>query len=224
MSESLKYKWWEYNKQNPQVYDLVEQFTFDIIRRGYENYSINAVFERIRWHTDVETEGEQFIQLDRFLMHVLVDYPDADSEHSILNIVRQEQRTQSPLAAQPAAPVVSKKTIFSARQEVLQLHMEPVIEDYIVALVMASRNPRAIDPELADWLDYGASPRWTIAIDMCARSHAYLQGKDFVSPDDVQAVAHDALRHRLVLSFEAEAAGVTAGDAINRLLTRVACG
>jgi MoxR-like ATPase len=128
------------------------------------------------------------------------------------------------LAAQPAALVVSQKTIFAARQEVLQLHMEPVIEDYIVALVMASRNPRAIDPELADWLDYGASPRGTIAIDMCARSHAYLQGKDFVSPDDVQAVAHDALRHRLVLSFEAEAAGVTAGDAINRLLTRVACG
>jgi MoxR-like ATPase len=197
------------------------------ISNGNKTMALPELFLVMATQNPIEQEGTYPLpeaQLDRFLMHVLVDYPDADSEHSILNIVRQEQRTQSPLAAQPAAPVVSQKTIFSARQEVLQLHMEPVIEDYIVALVMASRNPRAIDPELADWLDYGASPRGTIAIDMCARSHAYLQGKDFVSPDDVQAVAHDALRHRLVLSFEAEAAGVTAGDAINRLLTRVACG
>jgi MoxR-like ATPase len=197
------------------------------ISNGNKTMALPELFLVMATQNPIEQEGTYPLpeaQLDRFLMHVLVDYPDADSEHSILNIVRQEQRTQSPLAAQPAAPVVSQKTIFAARQEVLQLHMEPVIEDYIVALVMASRNPRAIDPELADWLDYGASPRGTIAIDMCARSHAYLQGKDFVSPDDVQAVAHDALRHRLVLSFEAEAAGVTAGDAINRLLTRVACG
>lgn len=197
------------------------------ISNGNKTMALPELFLVMATQNPIEQEGTYPLpeaQLDRFLMHVLVDYPDADSEHSILNIVRQEQRTRSPLAAQPAAPVVSQKTIFAARQEVLQLHMEPVIEDYIVALVMASRNPRAIDPELADWLDYGASPRGTIAIDMCARSHAYLQGKDFVSPDDVQAVAHDALRHRLVLSFEAEAAGVTAGDAINRLLTRVACG
>ena len=197
------------------------------ISNGNKTMALPELFLVMATQNPIEQEGTYPLpeaQLDRFLMHVLVDYPDADSEHSILNIVRQEQRTQSPLAAQPAAPVVSQKTIFAARQEVLQSHMEPVIEDYIVALVMASRNPRAIDPELADWLDYGASPRGTIAIDMCARSHAYLQGKDFVSPDDVQAVAHDALRHRLVLSFEAEAAGVTAGDAINRLLTRVACG
>ena len=87
---------------------------------------------------------------------------------------------------------------------------------------MATRNPKAVDPELADWLEYGASPRGTIALDICARSHAYLQGKDFVTPDDVQAVAFDALRHRLVLSFEAEAAGVTTDDVIERLLSRVA--
>jgi MoxR-like ATPase len=100
--------------------------------------------------------------------------------------------------------------------------METVVENYIVELVMATRNPKAVDPELADWLEYGASPRGTIALDICARSHAYLQGKAFVTPDDVQAVAFDALRHRLVLSFEAEAAGVTTDDVIERLLSRVA--
>jgi MoxR-like ATPase len=117
---------------------------------------------------------------------------------------------------------VSQADIFAARQEVLDLHMAPVVENYIVQLVMATRNSKEIDPELADWLEYGASPRGTIALDICARSHAYLQGKDFVSPDDVQAVAFDALRHRLVLSFEAEAAGITPDQVIERLLSRVA--
>lgn len=118
--------------------------------------------------------------------------------------------------------LISQESIFSARQEVLGLHMETIIENYIVQIVMATRNPAALDPELAAWLDYGASPRGTIALDLCARSHAYLHGKDFVSPDDVQAVAFDALRHRLVLSFEAEAAGITSDDVIERLLARVA--
>ena len=194
------------------------------ISNGNNTMALPELFLVMATQNPIEQEGTYPLreaQLDRFLMHVLVDYPDADAEHSILRIVRQEQRAkQQPTSS--AQSLVTQAQIFSARQEVLDLHMETVVENYIVELVMATRNPKAVDPELADWLDYGASPRGTIALDVCARSHAYLQGKDFVTPDDIQAVAFDALRHRLVLSFEAEAAGVTTDDVIERLLARVA--
>ena len=196
------------------------------ISNGNNTMALPDLFLVMATQNPIEQEGTYPLpeaQLDRFLMHVLVDYPDADSEHTILNLVRQEQRNKRQAATAPTS-TISQQTIFAARQEVLDLHMEPVVEDYIIALVMASRRPLAIDPELDEWLDYGASPRGSIALDISARSHAYLQGKDFVTPDDVQAVAHDVLRHRLVLSFEAEAAGVTADQAIDRLLNRIACG
>jgi len=102
------------------------------------------------------------------------------------------------------------------------MHMAPVVEDYIVQLTMATRQPELYGTDLANWLDYGASPRGTIALDICARANAYLRGKDFVTPDDVQAVAHDVLRHRVIVSFEAEATGITADTVIDTLLQRVA--
>ena len=102
------------------------------------------------------------------------------------------------------------------------MHMAPVVEDYIVQLTMATRNPALYGEDLAHWLDFGASPRGTIALDICARANAYLRGKDFVTPDDVQAVAHDVLRHRVIVSFEAEATGITADKVIDTLLQRVA--
>ncbi|MBT5462382.1 MoxR family ATPase [Pseudomonadales bacterium] len=194
------------------------------ISNGNNTMALPELFLVMATQNPIEQEGTYPLpeaQLDRFLMHVLVDYPDADAEHSILRIVRQEQRAKQQ-SAPVAQSLVTQAQIFAARQEVLDLHMETVVENYIVELVMATRNPKAVDPELADWLEYGASPRGTIALDICARSHAYLQGKAFVTPDDVQAVAFDALRHRLVLSFEAEAAGVTTDDVIERLLSRVA--
>lgn len=194
------------------------------ISNGNNTMALPELFLVMATQNPIEQEGTYPLpeaQLDRFLMHVLVDYPDADAEHSILRIVRREQRAKQQ-SAPVAQSLVTQAQIFAARQEVLDLHMETVVENYIVELVMATRNPKAVDPELADWLEYGASPRGTIALDICARSHAYLQGKAFVTPDDVQAVAFDALRHRLVLSFEAEAAGVTTDDVIERLLSRVA--
>lgn len=194
------------------------------ISNGNNTMALPELFLVMATQNPIEQEGTYPLpeaQLDRFLMHVLVDYPDADAEHSILRIVRQEQRVKQQPAPKTQS-LVTQAQIFAARQAVLDLHMEAVVENYIVELIMATRNPQAVDPELADWIDYGASPRGTIALDICARSHAYLQGKDFVTPDDVQAVAFDALRHRLVLSFEAEAAGVTTDDVIERLLSRVA--
>ncbi len=194
------------------------------ISSGNNTLPLPELFLVMATQNPIEQEGTYPLpeaQLDRFLMHVVVDYPDADAEHNILEIVRAEQRAKH-IQSEPQPTLISQDAIFSARQEVLGLHMEEIIENYIVQIVMATRNPTSLDSELASWLDYGASPRGTIALDLCARSHAYLHGKDFVSPDDVQAVAFDALRHRLVLSFEAEAAGITPDQVIERLLSRVA--
>jgi MoxR-like ATPase len=102
--------------------------------------------------------------------------------------------------------------------------MAPAVEEYIVQLIMATRRPEKYDAEVAQWLDFGASPRATIALDRCARAHAFLQGRDYVSPDDVQAVANDCLKHRLIISFEAEAAGITSVRVIERLLSIVPVG
>jgi MoxR-like ATPase len=138
-------------------------------------------------------------QLDRFLLHVNVDYPSAEAEAEILRLTRAEA---SQAAASTPTPL-RQDTVFAARQEALSMHMAAPVEQYIVQLVIASRDPGVYSEQLAGWIEYGGSPRATIALDRCSRAHAWLQGRDFVSPDDVQAVAADVLRHRLLLSFEA---------------------
>jgi MoxR-like ATPase len=191
---------------------------------GNETRALPPLFLVMATQNPIEQEGTYPLpeaQLDRFLLHVMVDYPDGDAEKQILRLVRDEQRSKH---AAPASghPSISQADIFAARAKVLDLHMEPVVEQYIVDLVVLSRNPGALDEALAGWISFGASPRGTIALDLAARCHAYLAGKDFVSPDDVQAIAHDALRHRIMLSFEAEAQGVTADQAVSRLIELVA--
>jgi len=151
------------------------------------------------------------------LLHVVVDYPGVDAEKRILRLARAEAAAHSSPPPQP----ISQETLFAARQEVLALHMAEPVEEYIVQLINATRRPALYAAELADLIEYGASPRATIALDRCARAHAWLQGRDYVSPDDVQAVAHDVLRHRLILSFEAEARGVSTDKAIDQLLAAV---
>ncbi len=108
-----------------------------------------------------------------------------------------------------------------ARQQVLAVHMDQAVEEYLVQIILATRNTQAYGGDLANWLDYGASPRATIALDRCSRAAAWLDGRDFVTPDDIRAVAHDVLRHRLILSFEAEAAGISANQVIDSLLASV---
>ena len=151
-------------------------------------------------------------------MHVRVGYPGGDAERQILALVRGEAEAGD---AVPAS-LVSQQTIFDARDAVLKLHMAEPVEDYLVNLVLATRG--GAGPSLEQWLEFGASPRATIALDRCARAHAWLQDKEFVTPDDVQAVAHDVLRHRLILSFEAEASGITPDKVIDELLETVAVG
>ena len=169
----------------------------------------------------IEQEGTYPLpeaQLDRFLMHVVIDYPDAEAEQKILRLARGEALQQDSQATLQ----LSQHNIFEARAQALELHMSEAVEQYIVQLIMATRRPQGYGDDLSSWIEFGASPRGTIALDRCARAHAWLQGRDYVSPDDVQAVAHDVLRHRLLLSFEAEASGMTANKVINELLQRVA--
>ena len=189
---------------------------------GRQTFALPELFLVMATQNPIEQEGTYPLpeaQLDRFLMKVNIGYPDATSERSILELVRNEARNVDQ-EKPPAA--VTQEAIFASRQDLLGLHMAPVVEEYIVQLTMATRNPAAYGEDLANWIDYGASPRGTISLDICARANAFLQGKDFVSPDDVQAVLHDVFRHRVIVSFEAEATGVDADKILDILLNRVA--
>ena len=202
---------------------LLEAMAERQVSVGSETYALPPLFLVMATQNPIEQEGTYPLpeaQLDRFLLHVNVDYPDAAAETEILRLTRAEA---AHTTAEPPAPL-RQEVIFSARQEVLGLHMSEPVEQYMVQLVIASRNPGLYSERLAGWIEYGGSPRATIALDRCARAHAWLKGQDFVSPDDVQAVAADALRHRLLLSFEAEANGVTPDQVIEELLALVPVG
>lgn len=188
---------------------------------GRETMDLPDLFLVMATQNPIEQEGTYPLpeaQLDRFLMHVRIGYPDVNAEKQILALSRGE--ALSDQAAKPEQQI-SQQTILSARKEVMQVHMADSVDEYLVQLVLATRNPEAYGSDIATWLEFGASPRATIAIDRCARAHAWLNQRDFVSPDDIQAVAHDCLRHRLILSYEAEADGVTTDKAIDELLARV---
>src|SRR5690606_20509583 len=159
-------------------------------------------------------------QLDRFLMLVRIGYPDAEAELDILRLARA--REQAALAERSHAPArLSQQQIFAARAAVLALHLAAPLERYIVELVLATREAGRFDAALARHIAWGASPRGTIALERCARAHAWLAGRDFVTPEDVHAVALDVLRHRVLLTFEAEAEGVRSDEVIRGLLERV---
>jgi len=196
---------------------LLEAMAERQVSVGSTSYPLPELFMVMATQNPIEQEGTYPLpeaQLDRFLLKVQVDYPDLAAERQILKIARNEAAHQAP----KPPPEVSQAVLFEARQQVLQIHMAEPVEEYLVQLINASRRPADYDAELAQWLDYGASPRATIALDRCARAHAWLAGRDYVSPDDLRAIAHDCLRHRLILSFEAEATGVTAENVIDRLL------
>lgn len=202
---------------------LLEAMAERQVSIGTRTYPLPPLFLVMATQNPIEQEGTYPLpeaQLDRFLMQVNVTYPDAAAETQILRLARNEATGTAP----PAPARISQAAIDGARKEVLALHMAPAVEEYIVQLVMATRTPDSYDGELAQWLEFGASPRATIALDRCARANAFLHGKDYVSPDDVQSVATDCLKHRLIISFEAEAAGVTSEQVIERLLSIVPVG
>ncbi|HCH01445.1 MAG TPA: AAA family ATPase [Vibrio sp.] len=187
---------------------------------GRESYTLPDLFLVMATQNPIEQEGTYPLpeaQLDRFLLHLEVDYPNAESELDILRLNRGE--AQGLLASQPVK--LSQQTIFDARQAALSIHMAENVEQYIIRLIMATRQPSQYNPLLAEWLQMGVSPRATIALDRCARAHAWLAGRDFVSPEDVQAMAFPVLRHRLLLSYQAQAEGVTSNRVIAELLAQV---
>ncbi len=152
-------------------------------------------------------------------MHVTIDYPSAEEEYNILKLARAEAKQSSE--AEVILPI-KQQDIFTARDEVLSLYMADNIEQYLLQIVLATRNLSVYGDDLNQWLQYGASPRATITLDRCARAHAWLQQRDYVGPEDVQAVAHEVLRHRLILNYEAEAEGITTDTVISELISRIA--
>ena len=202
---------------------LLEAMAERQVSVGSETYALPPLFLVMATQNPIEQEGTYPLpeaQLDRFLLHVNVDYPDAAAEAEILRLTRAEANQGAVARQEP----LRQETIFAARQEALALHMAAPVEEYIVQLVVASRDPSQYSAELASWIEFGGSPRATIALDRCSRAHAWLRGQDYVSPDDVQAVAADVLRHRLLLSFEAEANGISSDHVISELLKLVPVG
>lgn len=202
---------------------LLEAMAERQVSAGSQTYDLPDLFLVMATQNPIEQEGTYPLpeaQLDRFLMHVRVDYPDTAAETDILRLTRAEAGRDTP----KVPPKLSQASVFSARQDILALHMSDAVEQYLVQLVIATRTPTRYSDTLASWLEYGGSPRATIALDRCSRAHAWIKGRDFVSPDDVQAVAADILRHRLILSFEAEANGITPDRVIEELLAIVPVG
>jgi MoxR-like ATPase len=200
---------------------LLEAMAEHQVSVGRETYRLPDLFLVMATQNPIEQEGTYPLpeaQLDRFLLHVNVDYPSAAAEHEILKLVRSEAVGKR----NPEPPLrLDADDIFEARRQILELYMAPGVEQYLIQLVMATRQPNLYNADLAGWLDYGSSPRGTIALDQCSRAVAWLDGRDFVTPDDVRSVAHDTLRHRIITSFEAEAQGITADALIDRILAAV---
>jgi MoxR-like ATPase len=188
---------------------------------GRQTYALPQLFLVMATQNPIEQEGTYPLpeaQLDRFLMHVRVSYPDVATEKQILALNRAEASHRLP-ASGPQR--LTQQQVFDARDQVLELFMSPDLEDYLIHLVMASRRPEDYAAELTGWLRFGASPRATLALDRCARSRAWLHGRDYVTPEDIQAIAPDVLRHRVLLSYEAEAEGRTPDQFIDALLARI---
>ena len=201
---------------------LLEAMAERQITVGKTTYPLPELFMVMATQNPIEQEGTYPLpeaQLDRFLMHVSIGYPDASAEKQILKLAREEARNVWHDKA--VIEKISQQSIFDARIEVLDIHMSENLEEYLLQLVLATREPEAYGDDLSNWLLFGASPRATIALDRCARAHAWLDGRDFVSPDDIQAIAFDVLRHRVILSYEAEADGITPDSFIQELIARV---
>ena len=204
---------------------------------GAETYPLPDLFLVMATQNPIEQEGTYPLpeaQLDRFLLHVLIDYPSVENELEIMRLVRQEALSEiqnqtgnkSAISGtsleNSASQKISTVDIFAARNEVLNIYMSPEIERYLVEIIAATRTPERYSDELARLLTWGASPRASLALDRCTRARAWLRERDFVTPEDVQDLTGDVLRHRIIESYEAEADGITPDDVISKILALVA--
>lgn len=199
---------------------LLEAMAERQVSIGGKKYVLPPLFMVMATQNPIEQEGTYNLpeaQLDRFLMYIKIGQPDAASERKILSLVRGEVKNPDAVSSVK----LSIDDILTARREVLNVHMSEAIEEYLIQLIVATRHPENYDKKLSGQVLYGASPRATIALDRAAKINAWLGGRDFVSPEDIHAVVYEILRHRLILTFEAQAEGVTTDDVISALLQLV---
>ncbi|AGI24297.1 ATPase [Pseudomonas sp. ATCC 13867] len=188
-------------------------------------HAMPGLFMVLATQNPIEQEGTYPLpeaQMDRFLMKLLIDYPKVEDETQVLRLVREEEQRQQTGEARERPELLPQEVIFAARREVGRVHVSEPLDRYLMDLIHATRQPADYDADLARWIRVGASPRGGISLDRVARAHAWLDGNDYVSPDDVRAVLHPVLRHRLLLSYDAVADGVGADQVLDRLLDKVA--
>jgi len=212
---------------------LLEAMAERQITVGAKTYRLPNLFLVMATQNPIEQEGTYPLpeaQLDRFLLYVKIDFPGAKAEQQILHLARQEANQENRRAlegreedrqGEHGLTRLTQQQLFQARHEVLNVHMSEGLEKYLLEIVLTTRNPKLYGDDIAYWIQYGASPRASIALDRCARAHAWIMGRDYVDPEDVQAMAYDVLRHRLLLSYEAEAEGVDADRFIDELIARI---
>lgn len=194
-----------------------------------KTHKLPPLFMVMATQNPIEQEGTYPLpeaQMDRFLMHIFITYPDDTAEREVIRLVRGEtnrkEDSDTGKKQSAAKPLIEQSVIFDARAEISDIQISEAMEDYIVSLVAATRRPSELDEDLAKYIQVGVSPRGSIALDKCSRAYAWLQGRDRVTPDDIRAVINDCLRHRIILSYEANADGVTTDDVISQLVKLVA--
>ena len=189
---------------------------------GGNRYELPKLFMVMATQNPIEHEGTYNLpeaQLDRFLLYIKIDQPDAANERKILQLVRNEDKHQTIFSQDFEKLTVEE--VLEARKQVLEVYTSEAVEEYLVQLIMATRHPEKYENSLQGMVRFGASPRATIALDKCSKINAWLEGRNFVTPEDIHAVIYDVLRHRIVLSFEAQAEGIATDDVIASLLKAV---
>lgn len=199
---------------------LLEAMGEKQITIGKQTYPLAKLFLVMATQNPIEQEGTYPLpeaQLDRFMLFVKIGFPDAKAEAQILALNRLTNQGDDS-----KRPRISQETIFAAQQQLNSIHLSPALEEYIIQLIMATRYPQKYSDELAKWIRFGASPRGTIALEKTARAHAWLEGRDYVTPHDIHVMIHEVLRHRILLTFEAEIEGINSDQVIDKILSLVA--
>ena len=204
---------------------LLESMEERQITVGQETYSLPDLFLVMATQNPIEQEGTYPLpeaQLDRFLMHVKIDYPKAEVEKSILDLSRNEALYKNKHKDTTPEAILTQSTLFEVREQALNLYMSDNLEQYLIQLILATRHPEPYGEDLSSWIEYGASPRATISLARCVKANAWLDNRDYVTPEDIQSLCFDVLRQRIILSYEAQAEGITPDRFISELISRIA--
>ncbi|CUJ94782.1 magnesium chelatase ATPase subunit D [Ruegeria denitrificans] len=188
-------------------------------------HKMEPLFIVMATQNPIEQEGTYPLpeaQMDRFLMHVQISYPPVEDEVEVIRLVRSEEIVAGSGMFKKPQPPIPQDAVFQARSEIGQVHVSEAMERYMADLVQATRTPEKYSEELASWIEIGASPRASLALDKCGRAHAWMKERDYVDPADIRSIAHDVFRHRITLSFEAQGSAKTPDDVITEILRLVA--